>query len=152
SYRLSDYDFKAASFDGYGEDWPLSYDELAPYYDRVERYVGISGRPEGHPALPDGQFLPPMAMTCGEKLLQERVRSRFGRTVTIGRTAVLTADHNGRPACHYCGPCERGCTTFSYFSSPFTTVNDALETGNCTLITDAIVRHVRMNSENRAEG
>ena len=68
SYRLSDLDFKAASHDGYGDDWPLSYTDIAPYYDEVEKYVGISGRNEGNPALPDGQFLPPMAMTCGEKL------------------------------------------------------------------------------------
>lgn len=153
SYRLSDYDFKAARFDGYGEEWPFSYADLAPYYDQVERYVGISGRAEGNPALPDGQFLPPMAMTCGEVQLRERVREKFGRTVTIGRTAILTRAHNGRAACHYCGPCERGCTTYSYFSSPFTTVADALKSGHCTLISNAVVSHVDMDHENnRAAG
>ncbi len=153
SYRLSNLDFKAASHDGYGEDWPFSYEELAPYYDRVERYVGISGMAEANPALPDGQFLPPMAMTCGEKLLRERAWSKFGRTVTIGRTAILTRDQNGRGACHYCGPCERGCITLSYFSSPFTTVADALETGRCHLFSNAVVSHVKMDSErNRATG
>ena len=153
SYRLSDLDFKAASLDGYGEDWPFSFQELAPFYDLVERYVGISGAAENNEALPDGQFLPPMKMTCGEQLLRQRVQSKFGRTVTIGRTAVLTKPHNGRSACHYCGPCERGCTTFSYFSSPFTTVADALKSGNCTLITDAVVRHVDVNQkDNRARG
>lgn len=153
SYRLSDLDFKAASLDGYGEDWPLSYQELAPYYDQVERYVGISGQAEGHPALPDGQFLPPMALTCGEQLLRRRVREKFGRTLTIGRSAILTRNHNGRSACHYCGPCERGCITFSYFSSPFTTVADAVASGNCTLLTDAVVSHVNMDPQsNRARG
>ena len=153
SYRLSDLDFKAASIDGYGEDWPFSYRDLAPYYDIVERYVGISGMAEGNDALPDGQFLPPMKMTCGELLLRERVGAKFGRTVTIGRTAIVTKSHNGRAACHYCGPCERGCSTFSYFSSPFTTVSDALKTGNCTLITNAVVAQVDMdNKENRARG
>jgi len=153
SYRLSDLDFKAASHDGYGEDWPFSYKDLAPYYDLVERYVGISGAAEQNPTLPDGQFLPPMKMTCGEVHLRDRVRSKFARTVTIGRTAILTQNHNGRAACHYCGPCERGCVTFSYFSSPFTTVADALRTKNCTLITDAVVRGVDMdNSQNRATG
>jgi choline dehydrogenase-like flavoprotein len=153
SYRLSDLDFKAASLDGYGQDWPFSYQDLAPYYDLVERYVGISGALEKNDALPDGQFLPPMKMTCGEVLLRERVQSKFGRTVTIGRTAILTRGHNGRAACHYCGPCERGCVTFSYFSSPFTTVADALKSGNCTLITDAVVRHVDVDKkENRARG
>jgi choline dehydrogenase-like flavoprotein len=153
SYRLSDLDFKAASHDGYGDDWPFGYRDLAPHYDEVERYVGISGMAEGNEALPDGQFLPPMKMTCGEKLLRERVKARFGRTLTIGRTAILTRAHNGRAACHYCGPCERGCATFSYFSSPFTTVADALRTGKCTLITDAVVRHVDMDPKtNRARG
>lgn len=153
SYRLSDLDFKAASHDGYGEDWPFSYAELAPYYDEVERYVGISGEAENHPALPDSVFLPPMRLTCGEELLKERIREKFGRTLTIGRTAIVTQNHNGRPACHYCGPCERGCITFSYFSSPFTTIADAVETGRCTLLTDAIVSQVNMDSSsNRASG
>ena len=148
SYRLSDVDFKAASRDGYDVDWPFSYADLAPFYDIVEQYVGISGAAEGNEMLPDGQFLPPMKMSCGEVRLRETVKQKFGRTLTIGRTAILTQPHNGRAACHYCGPCERGCTTFSYFSSPFTTVKDALKSGNCTLITDAIVSHVDMDEGN----
>ncbi|HEX3105263.1 MAG TPA: GMC family oxidoreductase, partial [Terriglobales bacterium] len=153
SYRLSDVDFKAASRDGYDVDWPFSYADIAPYYDIVERYVGITGAAEGDEMLPDGQFLPPMKMSCGEIRLRDRVKKKFGRTVTIGRAAILTQPHNGRAPCHYCGPCERGCMTYSYFSSPFTTVKDALKTGNCTLITDAIVSHVNMNSSaNKARG
>lgn len=153
SYRLSDVDFKAASRDGYDVDWPFSYAELAPYYDIVEQYVGITGAAERDEMLPDGSFLPPMKMTCGEIRLRESVKKNFGRTVTIGRAAVLTQSHNGRAPCHYCGPCERGCMTYSYFSSPFTTVKDALKTGNCTLITDAIVSHVDMQSgANKAQG
>ena len=97
SYRLSDNDFKAASRDGYGDDWPISYADLAPYYDIVEKYVGISGAAEGNEMLPDGQFLPPMKMSCGEVLLRERVKAKFGHTVTIGRAAILTQNHNGRP-------------------------------------------------------
>src|SRR5579872_6681822 len=153
SYRLSDLDFKATSMDGYGDDWPFSYSDLAPYYNIVEDYVGISGTAEGNPALPDGHFLPGMKMTCGEMVLRDRVGKQFGRTVTIGRTAILTANHNGRAACHYCGPCERGCATFSYFSSPFTTVKDALKSGNCKMITNAVVSHVDMdNGANQAQG
>jgi choline dehydrogenase-like flavoprotein len=153
SYRLSDVDFKAASRDGYDTDWPFSYADLAPYYDIVERYVGISGATEQNEMLPDGQFLPPMQLSCGEVRLRERVKAKQGRTVTIGRVAIVTQTHNGRAACHYCGPCERGCSTFSYFSSPFTTVKDALKSGNCTLITNAVVRHVDMdNGANRARG
>jgi choline dehydrogenase-like flavoprotein len=153
SYRLSDADFKAASRDGYCDDWPFSYADLAPYYDIVEKYVGISGAAEGNEMLPDGQFLPPMKMSCGEVLLRDRVKAKFGHTVTIGRTAIITQNHNGRLACHYCGPCERGCSTFSYFSSPFTTVKDAIASGNCTLITNAVVSHVNMDDgANKARG
>ena len=153
SYRLSDVDFKAASRDGYDTDWPISYADLAPYYDIVEGYVGITGAAEGDQMLPDGTFLPPMKMSCGEIRLRESVKKKFGRTLTIGRAAILTQPHNGRAPCHYCGPCERGCFTYSYFSSPFTTVKDALKTGRCTLITDAIVSHVDMDSiSNKARG
>src|SRR5262245_7551222 len=70
SYRLSDYELKAATHDGYGDDWPISYADLAPYYDRVEEFIGVSGSREGVPNLPDGKFLPPMKMTCGEWLLK----------------------------------------------------------------------------------
>ncbi|MGA2098976.1 MAG: GMC family oxidoreductase [Candidatus Acidiferrum sp.] len=153
SYRMSDNDFKAASRDGYGDDWPISYADLAPYYDIVEKYVGISGAAENNEMLPDGRFLQPMKMSCGEVLLRERVKAKFGHTVTIGRVAIVTENHNGRLACHYCGPCERGCMTFSYFSSPFTTVKDAVASGNCTVITNAVVSHVNMDDgSNKARG
>jgi choline dehydrogenase-like flavoprotein len=153
SYRLSDLDFKAASRDGYDVDWPFSYKDLAPYYDIVEDYVGISGAPEHNEALPDGRFLPPMKMSCGEIRLRDAVRKKFGRTLTIGRAAIVTQPHNGRAPCHYCGPCERGCMTYSYFSSPFTTVKDAVKTGKCTLITDAVVSQVNVDTgSNKARG
>ena len=142
SYRLSDLDLKARSHDGYGDDWPLSYKDLEPYYDVVEDYVGISGQAEGVPELPDGRFHPAMPMTCGEMQMRTRVKQKLGRTVTIGRTANITRPINGRQACHYCGPCERGCVTHSYFNSAFTTVADALNSGNCTLIPNAMVYKV----------
>jgi len=142
SYRLSDLDFKAKSHDGYGDDWPIEYKDLAPYYDIVEEYVGISGQAEGVDELPDGQFQPPMAMSCAETLFRTRVKEKFGRTVTIGRTANLTKPINGRQACHYCGPCERGCQTHSYFNSAFTTVADAIKTGKCTLVPNAMAYKV----------
>ena len=152
-YRLSDLDFKAASFDGFGADWPLAYADLASYYDLVEDYVGISGQAEGLDHLPDGRFLPPMALTCPEMQLRERVRQAFGRTLTVGRCANLTRPHRGRAACHYCGPCERGCVTRSYFNSAFTTLADAMATGRCTHIPDAMVYQVAMDGErNRARG
>ncbi len=153
SYRLSDLDFKAASHDGYGEDWPLSYKDLTPYYDIVEEYVGVTGMPEGVYELPDGKFQPPMGMTCVEHLVRNRIKEKFGRTVTLGRSANLTRPTNGRAPCHYCGPCERGCITHSYFNSSFTTVSDALATGRCTLVSNAMVYKVLMDADkNRARG
>ncbi|MDA0206182.1 MAG: GMC family oxidoreductase [Acidobacteria bacterium] len=142
SYRFSPMDLAPASHDGFGEDWPVTYEELVPYYEKVERYVGISGSAEGLAQLPDSIMQPPMGMNCGEKHLQSSIQQKLGRRVTIGRVAVLTKDLNGRKACHYCGPCEQGCATFSYFSSPWTTVADALKSGNCTLVTDAVVSHI----------
>lgn len=144
SYRMSDLDFKAASHDGYGDDWPISYADLVPYYEEVERYVGISGTAENLPQLPDSIFLPGMAMTCAEQSFKQTLEAKTGRRTTIGRVAILTKPQNGRQACHYCGPCEQGCSTFSYFSSPFTTIKDAQATGRLTLITDAVCSHVVM--------
>ena len=153
SYRFSDLDFKAASHDGYGEDWPLSYKDLATYYDMVEEYVGITGMPEGVYELPDGKFHPPMGLTCAEMLFRNRVKGKFGRTVTLGRSANITKPINGRAPCHYCGPCDRGCVTHSYFNSAFTTVADALRTGRCTHIPNAMVYQVLMDTDrNRAKG
>jgi choline dehydrogenase-like flavoprotein len=151
SYRLSDLDFKAASHDGYGENWPVDYAEIAPYYDRVEQYIGVSGQREGLPQLPDGQFLPPMEFSCGEKLFKREVERSFGRRVTIGRTAILTQNHNGRAACHYCGPCHRGCVTSSYFNSPATTLADAEKTKRLTIYTDAIAARILMK-DGKASG
>ena len=153
SLRFSELDFKAASQDGFGEDWPLSYKDLEPYYDLVEEYVGITGIPEGIYELPDGKFHPPMGLTCQEVLLRSRVREKLGWTLTLERSANVTKPINGRAPCHYCGPCERGCVSHSYFNSAFTTVSDALKTGNCTHIPNAMVHQVLMDADrNRAEG
>ena len=153
SLRFSDWDFKAASHDGYGEDWPLSYEDLAPYYDLVEEYVGVTGMAEGLEELPDGRFHPPMPLSCQETMFRNRVRERMGRTVTLARSANLTKPKNGRAACHYCGPCDRGCVTHSYFNSAFTTVADAVSSGHCTLISNAMAYQVLMDSNrNRARG
>ena len=153
SLRFSDWDFKAASHDGYGEDWPLSYSDLAPYYDLVEKYVGVTGMAEGLEHLPDGQFQTPMPMTCQEILVRNRLKEKFARTVTLARSANMTRPQNGRGPCHYCGPCERGCVTHSYFNSAFTTVADALRTKKCTLISNAMVHKVLLDqATNRATG
>ncbi|HEY6554994.1 MAG TPA: GMC family oxidoreductase [Vicinamibacteria bacterium] len=151
SYRLSDLDFKAASRDGFGVDWPVDYAEMAPHYERVERFIGISGQAEGLPQLPDSVFLPPMPLTCGEQHLRRVLKDKLGRTVTIGRTAILTADHNGRAKCHYCGPCDRGCTTGSYYSSPASTLPAAEKTGRLTLIPNAVVSHIEVNDAGKCK-
>ncbi len=148
TYRLSDFELKAASRDGYGDDWPISYAELAPYYDKVEEFIGVSGAYENVPNLPDGKFLPAMKMTCGERLLKRGVERRWkDRKVTIGRAAILTQRHNGRAACHYCGHCDRGCTTSSYFSSPGSTLPAAAKTGRFTLRPNAVASHVIIDTK-----
>ncbi|HEY1262504.1 MAG TPA: GMC family oxidoreductase [Terriglobales bacterium] len=153
SLRYSDFDFKAADHDGFGENWPISYKDIEPYYDLVESYVGVCGTAEGLDHLPDGKFQPTMALTCQETLLKRRAKEKLGWTVTLSRSANLTRPQNGRAACHYCGPCERGCQTLSYFNSAFTTVADAVNSGNCTLISNAMVHQVLMDAETgRAKG
>ncbi|MGO8816391.1 MAG: GMC oxidoreductase [Terriglobia bacterium] len=153
SLRLSDLDFKAASIDGYGEDWPLSYKDVEPYYDLVEEYVGICGQAEGLAYLPDGHFQPPMPLNCVETHFRNRVKEKLGYVPMHTRSANLTRPINGRAACHYCGPCERGCVTHSYFNAAFTTVADALKSGNCTHIPNAMVYKVLMDPQrNRAKG
>lgn len=147
SYRYSQQDLKGYSFDGHGADWPLDYKDLVPYYELVEDYVGISGQAENNPELPDSKFLPPMAFTCVEEHARGAIKSKLGRTLTIGRVANLTRPINGRAPCHYCGPCERGCVTHSYFNSAFTTVADALKTGKCTHVPNAMVYQVLMDKK-----
>jgi len=153
SYRYSDYEFKAASRDGYGEDWPFDYRELAPYYDKVESFIGVSGSLEGLEQFPDGQYLPPMRLSCGGEMTKKVLREKFGWKVMPDRVANLTVPHNGRPACHYCDECQRGCHTASYFNSPSVTLPAAWRTGRLTLVSDAVVSHLVMNKdEARADG
>jgi choline dehydrogenase-like flavoprotein len=143
-YRWSDLDFAANLRDGVAVDWPIRYADIAPWYDHVERFIGVSGQAEGLAHLPDGQFLPPMELNCVERHVRERMRQRFGREriLTIGRVANLTAAHNGRAPCHYCGPCHRGCITLSYFSSVNATLPAARATGRLTLRPFSIVREL----------
>jgi choline dehydrogenase-like flavoprotein len=140
SYRLSDLDFEANAREGVGVDWPIRYADLAPWYDHVERFAGISGRAEGMAQLPDGRFLPAMPFNAGEALVKEGIEGAFPeRRMTIGRSAVLTQPHNGRGGCHYCGPCDQGCSVGAYFSSQSATLPAALATGRLTIRTHSIV-------------
>ncbi len=143
-YRWSDLDFTANARDGFGTDWPLRYADIAPWYDYVERYIGISGDRENLPQLPDGQFLPGMPMNVAEQFVRDGMARRYGRdrVLTIGRVAVLTENHRGRAACGYCGHCESGCTTYSYFNSVHVTLPAARETGKLTLRPWSVVHSV----------
>ena len=154
-YRWSNLDFEANLRDGIGVDWPIRYADIAPWYDLVDRFIGVSGQAEGLAHLPDGPFLPPMAMNCVESHVRDRMASKFGRdrVLTMGRVAILTERHNGRAACHYCGPCHRGCATRSYFSSVNATLPAAEATGRLTLLPYSIARHLVYDEQaNRVTG
>ena len=154
-YRWSDLDFEANLRDGIAVDWPIRYAEIAPWYDYVERFVGISGQAEGLAQLPDGQFLPPMQLRCVEEHVRDKLQEKWGRerVLTIGRVAILTENHNGRAACHYCGPCERGCITHSYFTSIGSTLPAAQRTGRLTLRANSVVHSVSYDAaKDRATG
>jgi choline dehydrogenase-like flavoprotein len=148
-YRWSDLDFTANAKDGHGTDWPIRYADVAPWYSHVEQFIGITGAREGLSQLPDGEFLPPMPMTCVELDARPKILKAFGgeRVMTIGRAAILTKNHNGRLACHYCGPCERGCVTQSYFNSLGSTLPAARKTGNLTLRPNSVVAEVLYDSK-----
>lgn len=150
-YRWSDLDFEANLRQGIAIDWPIRYADIAPWYDRVEDFIGISGEPLGLPQLPDSRFLPPMELNCAEMTVRDAIAKHFGgeRVLTIGRVAVLTRPHQGRPACHYCGPCERGCITRSYFSSVNATLPAAESTGRMTLLPHSVVHSVSFDARTR---
>lgn len=152
SYRYSDFEFQGARHDGYGENWPITYKDLEPYYDKVEEYIGVCGTREGLPQFPDGKFLPPMRLSCGELYAKNIIEKQFGWRLIPDRSANLTLPHNGRPACHYCDQCQRGCFTASYFNSPSVTLPDAARTGRFTLVSDAVVSHIATDDRGRASG
>jgi choline dehydrogenase-like flavoprotein len=149
--RFAPVDFKSKSRDGLGEDWPISYDDLASYYDKVETYIGVFGTKENVPSAPDGVFLPPPKPRCHE-LMVKKACDKLNITCIPARLAVLTKPLHGRPPCHYCGQCGRGCATASNFSSSQVLIPPAMETGNLTLITSAMAREVLVGSDGKATG
>jgi choline dehydrogenase-like flavoprotein len=151
TYRWSDLDFEANLKEGLGVDWPIRYRDIEPWYEYVEDFIGVSGQAEGLPHLPDSKFLPPMEMNCAELVMKEAIAGKWPgeRLMTIGRVAILTQDHRGRAACHYCGPCARGCITKSYFSSIHSTLPAAQATGKLTMRPFSVVHSLIFDSQTR---
>jgi len=146
--RYSDYDFKPRSFDGLGWDWPIGYEDIAPYYDKAERLIGVTGRPEGIRSAPDGIFQEPAPLKVHEVLLQ-RACARLGIRAINARQAVITSPLNGRPACHYCGQCGRGCTTASNYASSYVQIFPAMQTGRVQVLPNAMARELLTDAAGR---
>ncbi|HEY3405782.1 MAG TPA: GMC family oxidoreductase [Ohtaekwangia sp.] len=142
SYRWSDLDFEGNVRDGIAVDWPVRYADIAPWYDYVEKYIGVSGQKEGLDVLPDGHFLPPMELNCVEAVLRDSVKEKLGWPITMGRVAHATAPLPHSPqrgTCQYRNLCSRGCPYGGYFSSVSSTLPAAEKTGNMTLRPNSIV-------------
>ena len=148
--RLAPVDFKSRSTDGMGDDWPITYQEIAPYYDKVESYIGVFGTKENIASAPDGVFLPPPKPRCTE-ILVKKTCDEMGILCVPSRMAILTKALNGRPACHYCAQCGRGCITGSNFSSSQVMIPPAQKTGRFTLITNAMAREIIASKDGKAE-
>jgi choline dehydrogenase-like flavoprotein len=155
SYRWSDFDFEANAKEGVASDWPIRYNELAPWYDHVEKHAGISGSREGLAQLPDGQFQPAMPLNCGEEQIAGRLKNAFGghRHLIIGRTANTTQAMEGRAPCQYRNACWLGCPYGAYFSTQSSTLPAAAKTGKLTLKPWSIVTEILFDKDRkRASG
>src|SRR6202023_3368584 len=145
SLRFADYDFTPYSRDGLGTDWPITYDELSPYYDKAESFIGVTGSKEGIRSAPDGVFQPCPPPRVHEVLIK-KASDKLGIPCIPMRLAVITKPTNGRPACHYCGQCGRGCVTASNYSSSQVQVFPAMKSGRVNLITNAMARELITDS------
>jgi choline dehydrogenase-like flavoprotein len=151
SLRMGPYDFKPYSRDGKGFDWPITYNDLAPYYDKTEELIGVFGSAENLENTPDGKFMPPPKPRCYELVIQKASR-KLGIPCIPSRLSIITEPLNGRPACHYCAQCGRSCATSSNFSSPTVLIPPAQATGNLEVRCDAMAREVLVNPEGQATG
>jgi len=149
--RFAPIDFRSGTRDGLGDDWPITYDDLAPYYDKVESYIGVFGTRENVSSAPDGMFLPPPKPRCTD-LIVKKACDKIGIICIPSRLAILTRSVNGRLACHYCGQCGRGCVTASNFSSSQVMIPPAMKTGKLTMVTGAMAREVLLGKDGKAEG
>jgi choline dehydrogenase-like flavoprotein len=151
SYRWSDFDFEANARDGIAIDWPIRYKDLAPWYDHVEKFIGVSGSAEGLAQLPDGHFLPPMDMTCVEKQVASRIKDHYEgkRHMIIGRSANLTAPIEGRTQCQFRNRCWEGCPFGGYFSTQSSTLPAAMKTGRLTVRPFSIVTKILYDKDSK---
>jgi choline dehydrogenase-like flavoprotein len=151
SLRFGPDDFRGKSRDGLGDDWPIGYDDVKPYYDRVDRLIGVFGSDEGLRNHPVGYFQPAPKPRCYELMVQQASR-KLNVTCIPARLSIITQPLNGRPPCHYCGQCNRGCAVNANFSSTNVLLLPALKTGKLTLVTDAMAREVTTDASGLATG
>jgi choline dehydrogenase-like flavoprotein len=148
SLRYADYDMKSYTRDGIGTDWPISYEELSPYYDKAEGFIGVTGSKEGIRSAPDGIFQPCPPPRVHEVLIK-KAADKLGVPCIPNRLAVITQPTNGRPACHYCAQCGRGCVSASNYSSAQVQIFPAMKTGRVNLITNAMARELITDSDGK---
>lgn len=146
--RFAEDDFRERSAQGVEDDWPITYNELAPYYSYVEKMIGVTGTRENLPIVPDGEYLPPLKFRCSEKILK-RACGKMNIPMIPARKALLTVPHDNRPACHYCGHCDTGCDVGAIFSVPVSMLPKAEKTGNFTLLENKLAREILVDTEGR---
>ena len=149
--RFSQRDLKGRTYEGAGEDWPIDYRDLAPYYSAIEKEIGVCGSRDGLEDLPDGEFLRPVPLKCSDEILKRAAASVGARIVHV-RKATLSVPMNARPACHFCGNCMAGCDVVAKYNSADVHIAPAERSGRVTVFSDCIVREVLVSKENRATG
>jgi choline dehydrogenase-like flavoprotein len=143
SYRMGEHNFRANALDGHGSPWPVSYADIAPWYDHVEQFIGVNGQADGVPSLPDGKYQPSMGFNAGEARFAEVIKAHYeDRRLLPGRTANLTQQIGDRTPCQNRDQCARGCSFGAYFSTQSSTLPAARATGRLTLMTDTIVESI----------